>query len=137
MHRTCVRWPRQVFGLPGEASSDAGSNGHRFPGALRPVLMVPVVPGYRCGAAPELAVEGRTGFPLSLPRGGVGTIDDHKIVWLYESVNTRCVVLLEQERPHPNLLPLAGEGAKRAKDGRSLPRWREKLPPLAGRAPSR
>ena len=32
---------------------------------------------------------GLTGFPLSLPHGGVGTIDDHKIVWSLESVNTK------------------------------------------------
>ena len=51
-----------------------------------------VVTSYRCGAAPEsvrLIGSGLTGFPLSLPLGGVGTIDNHKIVGVLESVNTK------------------------------------------------
>src|SRR5688572_17981906 len=97
-----------------------------------PVPLTRVVTGYRCGAAPESAP--RLGWPHRIPfkpsPGGVGTIDDHKIVWLMGLVNARCAVWRDfggaavkgekaapwggwrSSAPTPTLPRYAGEGAK-------------------------
>ena len=87
MRASSARDLRQVFGLMGWGNVVLADLLGAASQARSPVRFAPFVPNYRCGAAPECALDARSPDSLFSPPIGVGTEDGHKILWIGIGVN--------------------------------------------------